>query len=125
MSDKPVDRQPPPMTTLTGHRKEGFGAKFTAVVTAVGVGIDAMSGKGEGLTVGGATGTVLGAVGAYLVVDAIDASVGEGAVIGALAGGLGSLAATTIDKQLETESGSEGVSILEDFNLLFPVSSIK
>lgn len=125
MNDKPVDRQPPPMTSIRGHRQQGFGAKFTAVVTAVGVGIDAMTDKGNGLSVGGVTGTVLAGVGAYLVTDAIDASVGEGLVVGALAGGLGTLTATTIDKHLATESGSEGVSRREDFSLWFPDSSIK
>ncbi|MCE1084427.1 hypothetical protein HX137_06660 [Pseudomonas sp. 165] len=125
MTDKPLDHQAKPMTSIRGHRQAGFGAKFTAVVTAVGVGIDAMTDKGNGLSVGGVTGTVLAGVGAYLVTDAIDASVGEGVVIGALAGGLGSLTASTIDNHLATESASEGVSRLEDFSLLFPVSSIK
>ena len=122
MNDKPVDHQPPPMRSIRGHREAGFGAKFTAVAAAVGVGVDAMVGKGEGLTVGGASGTVLGAVGAYLVTDFMDASVGEGAVIGTLAGGLGSLAATTIDKRLAPEEDAERISTLEAFGLLHPPS---
>lgn len=89
------------MRPYTGSRRSGFGPAFTAVTAAVGVGVDEM--LSSGFTTGNAIGTAAGALGALVVTKVTDASVGEAAMIGALAGGIGVAVGRKIDVEYFTE----------------------
>ncbi|WP_277965027.1 hypothetical protein [Pseudomonas sp. RIT-To-2] len=68
---------------------------FIAVTVAIAAGIEIMS--RDGITLGNALGTAVGAAGAYFVADALDLSVAEAATIGGLAGALGGLSGRAIN----------------------------
>lgn len=89
---------------MVGSRDTGVSPAFMAVATAVGVGLEAMN--SNGLSVGGAVGTAAGALGAYVVANAVGASTGEAVVIGGLSGTLGVIAGTEIDSRLSPPDAS-------------------
>ena len=97
--------------SLVDHRDEGISPAFVAVAAAVGTGVQAMS--SNGLTIGNAIGTAAGALGAYVVTNAIDASLMEATVIGGLSGSLGVITGNAIDAKL-SPAGTSSFNLIKD-----------
>lgn len=98
--------------TMVGSVDTGVSPAFIAAATAVGVGLEALGSRG--LSVGGAVATAGSAVAAYIVADAVDASIVEATVIGGLSGTLGVIAGTEIDNRLSPPD-SPSLDWLKDF----------
>lgn len=82
--------------SFLGPRNEDvISPAFIAVATALGTGISGMLSNGP--TTGGAIGTAVGGLAAYVAVEVTSASVTEASIIGGLAGTTGLLIAAKVD----------------------------
>jgi hypothetical protein len=90
--------------SLMGKRDEGISPAFVAVATAMGTGLSGM--LSNRMTTGGAVGTAVGGLAAYVATEVTSASVTEASIIVGLAGTAGLIVAAKIDasKSLETEA---------------------
>jgi len=77
--------------------------------------------QGDGLTIGSALGTTLGAAGAYAVTKVTDCSIGEAFIVGGLAGRVGVLAGAKIDEYASPPEASS--SLFEMTNKLLGYST--